>query len=189
MRKRWIAVSVLTGALALAGLGGTVLAQTGDEDTPAVIVAAGQDDLLARVAEIVGVDEQALKDAFDQAAEERRDGALEAFLDAQVEAGRLTEDEAQEILDWHSSRPEALEELRGFHRPFFDGAPGIGPQFRFRFRHDQLGGPLEDLDSRLDELRERFNGGFRLFGPRFHFELDAPGSGETEEASGDGASA
>ncbi len=70
-----------------------------------------QDETLARVAEILGIDEQKLVDAFKQAREEQQQKALDAWLSKLVEKGVLTEEQAKAYRDWVESRPE--------------GAPGV----------------------------------------------------------------
>ena len=97
MRKRWIIVSVVMAALAIALTGGAILAQDEDED--------GSKSFAGRVAEILGLDEDTVADAMEQAKEEMRDEAIKAKLDALVEDGTITQDEADAYLEWLESRP------------------------------------------------------------------------------------
>ncbi len=70
-----------------------------------------QDEILSRVAEILGIDQQKLADAFKQARQEQQQKALDAWLNKLIEKGVLTEEQAKAYRDWIESRPE--------------GAPGI----------------------------------------------------------------
>ena len=98
MRKRWVIVSVVMAALAIALTGGAILAQNEDED--------GSKSFAGRVAEILGLEEDTVADAMQQAKEEMRDEAVKAKLDALVEAGKITQDEADAYLEWLEDRPD-----------------------------------------------------------------------------------
>lgn len=71
------------------------------------------DGLLPRVAEILGISEEELSDAFAQAKEEmmavRWEKAFYEFLDRAVAEDLITEEEAEEIEEWWEQRPEALD--------------------------------------------------------------------------------
>ena len=110
MRKRWMIASFLVGLLTVGVAGGAVLAN-GDEDGSPITSFA------ARVAGILGIDQAQVEDAFKQAKQEMADERLQATLDAQVEAGRITQEQADEYSEWYQSRPD-------------DGI-GIGPRGRF----------------------------------------------------------
>ena len=99
MRKRWIIVSVVVAALAIALTGGAILAQDDDGDDSSKTFAG-------RVAEILGLEEDTVADAMEQAKEDMRDEAIKAKLDALVEAGKITQEEADEYLEWLESRPD-----------------------------------------------------------------------------------
>ena len=127
MKRQWIVVTLLVGALALGITGGTVLAQ---ED------GAGGDSqvgsFVSQVAGILGLDETQVKDAFQQARGELQDEAIQRKLDLMVERGRLTQEQADEYLEWYLSRPEGLPTIfphRGsgghaFHRGMMGGGHG-----------------------------------------------------------------
>lgn len=114
LRKRWLVVALAVGALAAVIVGGTVLAQTAQEDgdSPAR-------SFVSRVATILGIEEDRVQDAFDQAAREMQDEALQQKLDRLVEAGKLAQAEADDIREWYESRPDALN--KGFFAPGFGG--------------------------------------------------------------------
>ena len=107
MRKRGIIAVLLVGVVALGVTGGVVLAQ---ED------GAGDDSskrsFAARVAEKLGLDESQVQEAFDEVRRDMADEAIDRKLARMVEAGRLTQEEADEIKAWSDSRPDSLS--RGF---------------------------------------------------------------------------
>jgi hypothetical protein len=118
MKKRWLIVPIVAGVVALAIMGGTALAQSGDESGDSPL-----SSFTSRVASILGLDEATVQDAMDQAREEIRDEALQARLDYQVEQGLITQEQADEFAEWHQSRPEGVSPRggfgggdRGFHR-------------------------------------------------------------------------
>ncbi len=64
---------------------------------------AALQDLAGRVAETLGTDAQAAADAIKQVAGEMRSEALETKLQAAIDSGRITEEEAQAIRDKSAS--------------------------------------------------------------------------------------
>ena len=204
MRRRWILATVVIGVLALGVLGSTVLAQETDADR------GKRSGLLGRVAEILGIGEQELADAFGQAKTEIREGRQDDFIEGLVENGRLTEEDSIELLEWFDSRPERFEGVRDEFR-FSRGFGGRGHrnhdlrEFDFRFGGDIEDLPdvewlfpnLEQLQERIDQFNERFGearsarrfkgGGFRFYlGPILDAGDDEgdPASDEsTEEAA------
>ena len=106
-KKKWVVIAVLAAVVLVVGaMGGVALAQsssTSDGNTGKTI--------LARVAEILGIEQQKLEDAFAQAQQEARSEALEARLDELVEEGRLTQEEADQYKEWWQSRPDVPLEI------------------------------------------------------------------------------
>ncbi len=108
MRKRhWLIGLCALLALAVGVGGGTALAQeSGNGEDQSVR------GLITRVADILGLDEQRVQDAFDQARQEMRDERFEEMvgqrLDALVESGQITEDQAEELRDWYAARPDSF---------------------------------------------------------------------------------
>ena len=101
MKKLWISIGI-TSILTLTISLGVVYAQgDGDSDSGHV------NDFVARVAEILGIEEEEVKDAFDQARKEM----FESRLKEAVENGKLTQEEADEKLEWLDSNPGF-----GFHK-------------------------------------------------------------------------
>ena len=102
MKKRWIVVSVLVAVFAAAGVGSVALAQEETEAESPV------KNLISRVATILGLEEQVVQDAVDQAVGELHDEAMQARMDKLVEEGRLTREQANEYLEWQQARPDYL---------------------------------------------------------------------------------
>lgn len=106
MRKRhWLIGPLAVMALVL-GLGSaTVLAQESKSED-------SRTGIIARVAAILGLEEQQVQDAFDQARQELRDERFEAMvgqrLEALVESGRITQEQADELGEWYASRPDSF---------------------------------------------------------------------------------
>ena len=71
--------------------------------------------LAVKVAEILGLDAAVVDDAIRQASEELKGEAIQKKLNALVENGRLTQEQADEYPNWIQSRPE--------------GIPGIGKHY------------------------------------------------------------
>ena len=69
------------------------------------------DDYFTKVAEILNVDKNTLVNAVQQAAKEQRDANIQSRLDKAVKNGVLTQDEANQIEDWYSKRPAAIDKL------------------------------------------------------------------------------
>ena len=77
-----------------------------------LFIATESNELLSRVAEILGISEADLSEAFAQAKreilEERSEQAFYDFLERAVEEGLITEEEAEEIMEWRAQKPDAL---------------------------------------------------------------------------------
>ena len=88
-------------------MGASVLAHNsdGEQESP-------KDAVAAKVAESLGVDEQAYKDAVQEATQEVRSHEAEHRLDAMVEAGRLTQEQADQYLEALEEGPEAVRSLQ-----------------------------------------------------------------------------
>lgn len=70
-----------------------------DEDT----------DFTAEAAEILGVEESELEDALAQARRAMSNEAVRARMDAMVEKGIISQEEADEYVEWFEDRPEFLD--------------------------------------------------------------------------------
>jgi hypothetical protein len=65
-----------------------------------------RDTLLARVADILNIDEQKLVDAFEQAQQEVREQMLDTKLQEFVQNGMITQQQANAYKSWVQSRPD-----------------------------------------------------------------------------------
>ena len=102
------------------------------------------------------MDTAIVDDAIKQAREELRDEAIPKKLDALVEKGRLTQEQADEYLNWIQSRPEGLPAIgkrffgkKGHHR----GWKSHGNVFGFR-NHFNGEPSLEDIYKKLNAMVE-----------------------------------
>ncbi len=107
MRKGLITVALIVGALALALTGGAALAQSDDTDSR-------KGKFAERVASILGLESSQVQDAMKQARTELRDEWLQQKLDAMVESGKITQEQADEYKAWVEERPEGA--FKGFMR-------------------------------------------------------------------------
>ena len=113
MRKGVIVASLLAGLLAVGLVGGVVLAQS-DGDGAKATEKKGKvadkdgvkDEVMGRVAEILGVEQSALEDAFDQALTEQAEAKGAEMLASLVEKGILTQEQADAYQAWLDARPD-----------------------------------------------------------------------------------
>ena len=126
MKRKWLAIPLVTGLLAAGLTGASALAHNGDGEgnTP-------KETWATKVAEILGIeDEQTVKDALQQATREVRLDRLEHRLGLMMEAGVLTQEQANEYLAWYEARPEGPNLHRSGHQfngfAGSEGRPGFG---------------------------------------------------------------
>ena len=116
-KKMKALVSVLLAVILLtAGSAAAVMAQEDEEPAPqaeestAPMAANG---LLTKVAEILGIPEEELREAFQEARQEmmqeRWEEAFYQMLDKAVAEELITPEEAEEIKEWWAQKPESLE--------------------------------------------------------------------------------
>ena len=131
MSKRKITLLVLAVVMAVGLTGGIVWAQTGGgtpTPTPTSTTGGGtptptpeatpttSKTFVARVAEILDLEESTVQDAFTEAKRDQIDESYRGRLDKMVEQGRLTEDEADEQYSWFQARPDHVVERSKEHR-------------------------------------------------------------------------
>ena len=112
--------------VALGVAGGTVLAQSADEDVE-------KKSFADRVAEILGLDSDTVEDALKQARSDMQDERTDAWLEKAVEAEKITQEEADAYSVWLDDRPD-----------------GVGEWFRFSYYPNAR----EDFKAKLDEAVE-----------------------------------
>lgn len=101
-KKKVIVLSVILATVVLAGsLGGIVLAQS-VTTTPTV---DQNKTILARVAAILGIDQQKLVSAFAQAEKEARADKVDTYLNNLVTQGKITQQQADQYKQWLQSQP------------------------------------------------------------------------------------
>ncbi len=129
--KKFIIAAALAIVIAIASFGGIALAADDGEDAEEPVAVCDIWDDMAAALQENGVDVSAdqLKDAFSTVMENRRDSAMQDFLDKMVEDGTITQDQADAYREWMEAKPDMGEEfgfgnhdgmLRGkirMHRP------------------------------------------------------------------------
>ena len=112
--------------------------------------------LAAKVAEILGLDAAVVDGAIKQAREELRDEAVQKKLNALVENGKLTQEQADEYLNWIQSRPEGIPAIgkqffgkMGRHKGWKGHGRFFGPRNYFKGEHS-----LEDVQKKLNAMVE-----------------------------------
>ena len=118
--KRFIIVAVVAAVLLAGSIGGIALAQeNGDGSQPGVHFEALWDSVAVIYEQNTGVtlDTEALKAAFAEARSEMQSEAMQNRLQNLVEQGQITQEQADEHLQWQESRPDV---------PFKHGFRGHG---------------------------------------------------------------
>jgi polyhydroxyalkanoate synthesis regulator phasin len=87
------------------------------------------------------IDSEQVRDALDQAQDELRDEALETRLQNLVDEGRMTQEEADQYLEWWQSRPDIGLPLPGL------GGPGPGGRM--------AGRPIAAADDRVSGTQDQ----------------------------------
>lgn len=135
LRKRVIVLAV-TGLAATGALvaGVAVASPPWDGGKP-------REKVIERTAEYLGVEPERLSDALAKACASLASEGVKAMLQAMVEAGKLKQQEADDIRKWIEARPAAVDKLGpGFHRSPFEhefmlpklGEPRHFHHFRFK---------------------------------------------------------
>ena len=117
--KKFIIVAVLAAVVLVGSTAGVVLAQTGSTDTT-----SGK-TLLARVATILGIDQQKVESAFTQAQTEMRDEALQKL----VNEGKITQEQADKYKAWLQARPD-MSQYQQQLKDWQQARPGIPPELK-----------------------------------------------------------
>jgi len=115
--KKLIIVAILAAVLLVGSIGGVAFAQTGSGSTD-----SGK-TLLERVATILGIDQQKVKDAFAQAQKEMQNERLDNYLKNLVSQGKITQPQADQYKSWLQSKPDVPAGIGprgpgGFHGMF-----------------------------------------------------------------------
>ena len=121
-KRKFIIIGVVIALMAVVAITGIVLAQTNTTTT-------SNKTFSARVAAILGIDEQTVKDAFTQAQREISEEGLNTRLQKLVEDGKLTQEQADQYKSWWESRPDTLLPDNRFFGRF--GMGGFGNMGRW----------------------------------------------------------
>jgi uncharacterized membrane protein len=128
-KRRWFVPVVVVSVLLIGGVVGGVIVAADDSSSNIEEQSQATDRkqaLLERVRAIyeentgVAIDSEQLQDALKQARSELRDEALENWLQNLVNDGKITDQEANQFLEWWQSRPDVELPLPKF------GGPGPG---------------------------------------------------------------
>ena len=114
--------------------------------------------LAIKVAEILGLDTAVVDDAIKQARRELRDEAGQKKLNALVEKGRLTQEQADEYLNWIQSKPEGIPAIgkqsfgkMGHHKGWKGHGRFFGPPNYFK---GESSFTMEDVQKKLNAMVE-----------------------------------
>ncbi|MBT5475258.1 MAG: hypothetical protein HOB24_07315 [Chloroflexi bacterium] len=162
MFKRKITLGVTAGLLGAFALAGAAFAQevTADGENP-------RDSIKDRVAEILGIDRDALDTAMSTARDEHRKASLNERLTALVEAGAITEAQADEIDAWEDSKPEVMDDLMKLGRGHCTGddvsiearlAALVEQEVITQAEADEITAWTEAKPDHLDDLRQELKG-------------------------------
>jgi hypothetical protein len=146
MRKRkWFIPVVVVSVLLIGGITGGVVAAAAANNSSSNATAGNQSQaseryqaLLDRACAIyeektgVAIDSEQLKGALDQAQSELQEEALESRLQNLVDEGKMTQEEADQYLEWWQSRPDIQLPLPGLgghgNEGGMMGGRGFGPR-------------------------------------------------------------
>ena len=106
MFKRKITLGVIIGLLGAFALAGTALAQERPAD------GTTHDSVNERIAEILGVERETLDAAIETARKEYLEANQNKSLTAMVEAGTISQEQANEIDAWKDTKPEVIDRLK-----------------------------------------------------------------------------
>ena len=110
--KKVILLVALATALLIGSIAGVTFAQTGSGDDSQA--KTQYEAVLDKVSQIyqqntgVTIDAQQLKTAFAQAQKEMQNEALQSWLQNLVSEGKITQEQADQYLQWWQSRPDTL---------------------------------------------------------------------------------
>ena len=141
--KKFIIIGLLATVLLVGSIGGVAFAQTGSGSPAGVLLTQNVSEnvsqpktLLARVAKILGIDQQKLENAFTQAQSEMKNEALDNYLKKLVDEGKITQAQADQYKAWVQARPDMepfRQQLKEWQqaRPNTDNAslPGLFGRF------------------------------------------------------------
>jgi len=117
--KKFIVILALAIVALVGGTAGAVLAADSDSTTT---TSSPWDTFTSKVASILGLNEETVQDAMEQAQQEIQNDAMKNRLDEMVAEGKITPYEADDYLNWWQARPDV--ELPGLMGGGFGGFGG-----------------------------------------------------------------
>jgi len=112
--KKTMVITSLTLAVILLGIfGGIAAAQGQGQDK----IKRGSSMLTSRMAEILGIEEDRVEQAFKQAASETRDERMRNYLARLVETGKITQEQADHKLEWMKENSGLWKKHSSFGNP------------------------------------------------------------------------
>lgn len=136
MLKRKVMLAATAGLIGALAVAGAAFAQEGTVDG-----SNPRDSIKDRVAEILGVDREDLDTAMQTAREEYREARQDERLSTLIEAGTITQEQADELDAWEDEKPEVMSELKHFGK---GRHPGMMPPAN-----------IESVEARVAALVER----------------------------------
>ena len=133
---------------------------------------APNQSIASRLAEILNLDEGVVQDAFDQALREKQDDTIAYRLEHLVENEKLTQAEADEILNWYLRRPDAAAKL---HRVLLRGSLAVEYRLNKMVEHGLI--TQEEADAVLEWHGEMPQALKDLLAERIHRSPDSKSQG------------
>ena len=131
-RKKWLIIGVVAAVIVLVAgvIGAVVVSAQSPTPTPTSPAKSIPGKAFAdRVAGILGVDPAKVEAAFAQAQKDMQNEALKSRLDAAVKAGKITQAQEDQYLQWWNSRPNVQIGPNGKMGPMMGG--GMAPRGGF----------------------------------------------------------
>jgi hypothetical protein len=118
-KKNIVIIGVIAAVVVAGSITGIAIAQTNTPPKP-----DPSKTLMGRAAAILGIDQQKLQSAFDQANRDMQNEALDNRLKSLVDQGKMTQDQADQYKKWWQSKPNITLPVPGpMQGP-------VGPGFR-----------------------------------------------------------
>ncbi len=122
--KKFIVIAIVVALVLGLGISSVALAQTGSTDAT-----SDNKTLLARVAAILGIDQQTVENAFSQARLDMRNEALDSYLKNLVDQGKITQEQADQYKQWWQSKPD-MEPFQQQLKEWRQARPGIPSELK-----------------------------------------------------------
>ncbi len=112
--KKPLVITCLTLAVILLGIfGGIAAAQGHDQDK----ISRGSSMIPSKMAEILGIEEDRVEQAFKQAISETKDERMRNYLERLVETGKITQEQADRKLKGMKENPSSWKHHPRFGNP------------------------------------------------------------------------